>query len=237
MKTKIIKIILVMFCWTFILTNAKAQMVFNAGGNLGSVDYLGGNAPDHAFHPGLGLRAQLCLNEKNSVLLGFQYNFHGSQSYPVQIPTGYTTDTLGGYPVQVPTISNSTETIKTHIWNIYLHEIHDFIGENDQDFSFYGYAGIGIMHYGVSISYDPALDNSAAAQASTSGSNYATSASTIGFTIDFGVGVDIPIQNFFLFGELGLDLAANSANGEEIDQSIPHMFDVKAGIRYPFGSK
>jgi hypothetical protein len=100
-----------------------------------------------------------------------------------------------------------------------------FEGEYD-DGGLYGLVGIG-------LSLASTKENVGSYDATQYAVSAGTSESYSQFYIRIHAGYDIKLDAFSIFIEPGLDLSANSQNGEEVAITIPSLYNINGGIRFP----
>ena len=210
-------LLIAVFCG---LNSANAQNL-GAGAGMSFLKF-GNSEVDTKMHLGPGLRGRWDNDDKLAVSVGFHY----------YLTNTYKTDiTLYSLSSANPSVSASLDE-KFSAIHIYGHGNYYLVGESAGDeFGLYGIFGIAYLSETVKIEMGTTVD-----QSKYDVSAYNGSFSGSGFTIDLGVGVDIPVSSFKVFGEAQLNLPANKAGEQTIDVQINSSYCINLGVRFPFGN-
>ena len=181
---------------------------------------------------GIGLVGELGT-DKFAYRFTFVYDFGTSTSYQYQ---DYATDenfASPNYGQSVPV--TETDKYTTSIMN-FVFDAKKVFGGDYSAGGFYVFFGVELelISESASVSYS-SYDASTYTLSSSGGNSASYSASQ--FYLRLGLGYDLKLGNGKLFGELGIDLAANSENGQQVDVVIPSFFHIAAGYRISFGGK
>ena len=197
---------------------------FSLGAQLQYSSYFGGTGI-HLI--GLGALGELGTDNL-AYRFTFQYNFPYTQSF-----TSDQEATANDPANPVPFIPvTETDKYSLGIINLTLDAKKLFGDYSDGGFYLFAGVGLSLASEGVSVSYSQ-YDQANYIVPSTT----ATSQSFSQFYIRLGAGYDLKVGNGKLFGEAGIDLAANQQNGQTVDIQIPSFFHIAAGYRFSLGGR
>ncbi len=217
-----------------LLTANLASAQFKSHGSGGSSSSSSSGSGDNAFTAGADLGYNSFFQSVGGALsIGvnaeydmskFSYRFNFNYWFPIS--HDYATEAINmNYPFD---FVNVTETDKITVMDFGLDVKKTFGSAGPAQGGFYLFAGVGLMA-SESLTYSSYPANYVGPSGSSSGS-YSQ------LYIRLGLGYDYKLSDKgLIFGEFGLPLAANSANGVYVGVAIPSYYYLHAGYRIVFG--
>jgi hypothetical protein len=168
---------------------------------------------------GLNLRFTYDESDENTFAFGYVYNL------PNSLTTSVTGNALSSQTSPSYIVVPFTFSYTFH--ELYLQYFRYFVGDNEDDFSVYGFLGVSAVVAATTSTFGP-HDGYQVGASSVDGTEYYT-----GYTVNAGIGTQFKVGPGYIFGEGRL--AYPAGNSRDNLNPIPASVGLTAGYKFRFG--